>query len=233
VNGTYVEQLQTKYTTPMGQDPNNMPYDPETPLETQIRTSVASSFKNLRHESDSENTSYVDCLLLHSPLPTIEQTLQAWKLLESYVPDQIRSLGISNVTLPVLRAIYEQATIKPSVVQNRFYPQTRYDGPLRAFCTGHNIMYQSFWTLTGNPGLLRSKPVIDLAQAVNVEPTVALYALVMDLGVVVLNGSTSTDHMRVDLDGIQTIREWAVSHSRDWSSISSAFQGLVGSRLHD
>ncbi|KAI4656865.1 uncharacterized protein J4E78_006756 [Alternaria triticimaculans] len=153
--------LQTKYTTPAGQDLTNMPYDPEAPLYTQMHTSVASSLRNLRY-NESDDESYVDCLLLHSPLPTIDQTLQAWKLLESYVPDKIRSLGISNVSLPILQAIHENATIKPSVVQNRFYPQTRYDVPLRAFCREHDIMYQSFWTLTGNPSLIRSEPVTAL-----------------------------------------------------------------------
>ncbi|KAF1936258.1 aldo-keto reductase-like protein [Clathrospora elynae] len=224
-NGVY--WIQTKYTTPGGQDLGNMPYDPDAPLETQIRTSVASSLKNLRANSESQE-SYVDCLLLHSPLPTTEQTLQAWKLLESYVPTQIRSLGISNVTLPVLQAIYEHATVKPSVVQNRFYPQTRYDVPLRSFCRERNITYQSFWTLTGNPALLVSNPVTALSQAMDIEPPVALYALVIDLGIMVLNGSTSIDHMRADLDGIQTVREWAILHPRDWKTISEAFKDLVG-----
>jgi diketogulonate reductase-like aldo/keto reductase len=205
-----------------------MPYDPEAPLETQIHTSVASSLRNLRHEAELESDSYVDCLLLHSPLPTVEQTLQAWKLLESYVPTRVRSLGISNVTLPVLQAIYESAIVKPSVVQNRFYPQTRYDVPLRAFCRERNIMYQSFWTLTGNLSLLKSKPVNALAHATNVELPVALYALVMEQGVMVLNGSTSTEHMRGDLEGIRSVREWALSHPRDFVSINEAFKSLVG-----
>jgi diketogulonate reductase-like aldo/keto reductase len=204
-----------------------MPYDPEAPLDTQVHTSVASSLKNLRHNDTSKDASYLDCLLLHSPLPTIDQTLQAWKLLESYVPDKIRSLGISNVTLPVLQAIYESATIKPSVVQNRFYPQTRYDVPLRAFCREHGFMYQSFWTLTGNPSLLRSEPVAALAQAAGVGLPVALYALVMDQGVMVLNGTTSSDHMRADLEGIHKVREWAVLESDKFKAIGEAFKSLL------
>lgn len=192
--------LQTKYTTPAGQDMSNMPYDPSSPLETQIHTSVASSLQNLRTTEDPEQGAYLDCLLLHSPLPTLEQTLQAWKLLESYVPNKIRSLGISNVTLPVLEAIYKSSTTKPSVVQNRFYPQTGFDVALRAFCTSHDITYQSFWTLTGNPALLRSEPVVSLAQYCAVELPVALYALVMNAGIMVLNGTTSASHMRQDLD---------------------------------
>jgi len=204
-----------------------MPYDPEAPLDTQIHTSIASSLENLRYDRDSDDASYVDCLLLHSPLPTINQTLQAWKLLESYVPDKIRSLGISNVTLPVLQAIQENATVKPAVVQNRFYPQTRYDVPLRAFCREHNIMYQSFWTLTGNPSLVRSEPVAALARAIGVGLPVALYALVIDQGVVVLNGTTSSDHMRADLEGIDKVRDWALSEPDKSKAISEAFKSLL------
>jgi len=203
-----------------------MPYDPEAPLDTQMHTSVASSLRNLRY-NESDDESYVDCLLLHSPLPTIDQTLQAWKLLESYVPDKIRSLGISNVSLPILQAIHENATVKPSVVQNRFYPQTRYDVPLRAFCREHDIMYQSFWTLTGNPSLIRSEPVTALAQVAGVGLPVALYALVMDQGVVVLNGTTSSDHMRADLEGVDKVRDWALSQPDKFKPISEAFRSLL------
>jgi diketogulonate reductase-like aldo/keto reductase len=219
--------VQTKYTTPAGQDLNNMPYDPNAPLEDQLRTSVASSLKNLRPTEDSQEGSYLDCLLLHSPLPTIDQTLQAWQLLETYVPHQIKALGISNVTLPVLREIYNTSTVKPSVVQNRFYTQTRYDGPLRAFCRDHGVTYQSFWTLTGNPKLLKSKPVIELAQAAEVSVPTALYALVMDLGVEVLNGTTAAEHMHEDLEGIGRVRNWAVSNPRQWVDLTASLTRLL------
>ncbi|CAI6331960.1 unnamed protein product [Periconia digitata] len=223
--------VQTKYTTPAGQDPSNMPYDASAPLEDQIHTSVASSLKNLRPSPSSEEDSYVDALLLHSPLPTVEQTLQAWSILESYVPGKIRSLGISNVTLPVLKSIYENSTVKPSVVQNRFYPQTRYDGLLRAFCSQHGITYQSFWTLTGNPRLLKSEPVVQLSNDVGVSNEAALYALVMDQGIVVLNGTTSVKHMEDDASGIRKVREWAQSNDREWSAIVEAFGRAISSNL--
>ncbi|KAF3031561.1 hypothetical protein E8E12_001278 [Didymella heteroderae] len=219
--------VQTKYTTPAGQDLSNMPYDPNAPLETQIHTSVASSLNNLRTQQDSEEGTYLDCLLLHSPLPTLEQTLEAWRLLETYVPHKIKALGISNVTLPVVREIYNTSTIKPSVVQNRFYAQTRYDGPLRAFCRENGITYQSFWTLTGNPKLLKSKPVQELAEAAGVSMPTALYALVMDSGVEVLNGTTSAEHMRDDLDGVQQVRHWASANPRPWIQLSNVFRALT------
>ncbi|UPX20339.1 uncharacterized protein EKO05_0010574 [Ascochyta rabiei] len=223
--------IQTKYTTPAGQDLDDMPYDPNESLENQLHTSIASSLWNLRPTQNSEDGSYVDCLLLHSPLTTLDQTLQAWSVLETYVPHQIKALGISNVTLPVLREIYNASTIKPSVVQNRFYPQTRYDGPLRAFCREHRITYQSFWTLTGNPKLLRSKPVAELARAAEVAVPIALYALVMDLGVEVLNGTTSAAHMKDDLQGVRQVRNWASSNASQWATLGRSFAELVGPGL--
>ncbi|ORY10977.1 aldo-keto reductase-like protein [Clohesyomyces aquaticus] len=215
--------VQTKYTTPAGQDLDNMPYHPLDPLETQISTSVASSLKNLRHREESENDSFLDCLLLHSPLPTIEETLQAWEILETYVPGQINALGISNVTLPILQTIYENSKVKPSVVQNRFYPATSYDVALRAFCSEHGITYQSFWTLTGNPKLLKSNSVSVLAESARVNKAVALYALVANLGVEVLNGTTSAEHMEVDVAGVDAVRIWASGNEKKWAQITASF----------
>lgn len=204
-----------------------MPYDASAPLDTQIHTSVASSLHNLRPRNDPGEDTYINCLLLHSPLPTIEQTLQAWKLLESYVPHKIKALGISNTTLEVLQTIHETSVIKPSVVQNRFYSQTHYDSPLRSFCNQHGITYQSFWTLTGNPHLLQSEFISKIANSVGVSASVVLYALVMDQGIVVLNGTTSTEHMEMDMEGIVRVREWAKAHEQEWSRISDAFKKFI------
>ena len=204
-----------------------MPYDASAPLETQIHTSVASSLHNLRPRDDPSEDTYIDCLLLHSPLPTIEQTIKAWKLLESYVPHKIKSLGISNTTIQVLQAIYETSKIKPSVVQNRFYPQTDYDGPLRSFCNQHDITYQSFWTLTGNPHLLKSEFISKIANSVGVSTSVVLYALVMEQGIMVLNGTTSTEHMEADIRGIGRVREWAELHKSEWSNIGDTFNNFI------
>jgi diketogulonate reductase-like aldo/keto reductase len=206
-----------------------MPYDPSAPLATQITTSVTSSLTNLRHADDSSSkATYLDCLLLHSPLPTIDQTLHAWALLETYVPHQIHTLGISNVTLPILQTIYRTSTIKPSVVQNRFYPQTRYDVELRAFCREHGIAYQSFWTLTGNPALHKARVVEELAKEVGVGKEVALYALVGALGIEVLNGTTDGRHMREDLEGVERARVWKEGNGEAWDGVMREFRGIVG-----
>jgi diketogulonate reductase-like aldo/keto reductase len=57
--------LQTKFTSVNGQDPTNIPYDPKASLSDQVRQSFEVS---LRHFG----TEYMDSLVLHSPMRTIE-----------------------------------------------------------------------------------------------------------------------------------------------------------------
>src|SRR5688572_18202335 len=63
--------LQTKFTPLGGQDPHDIPYDPSAPLAKQVSQSFQASLKNLHVE-------YLDALLLHSPLPRHEQTMEVW-----------------------------------------------------------------------------------------------------------------------------------------------------------
>lgn len=91
-------------------------------------------------------------------------------------------------------------------------------------------MFQSFWTLTGNPGLLESKAVKELADSTGVSKEVALYALVLGLeGVSVLDGTTDGRHMREDLEGVEMVDRWAKGEGEDdWRRILEEFKGAIG-----
>ncbi|KAF1913115.1 aldo-keto reductase-like protein [Ampelomyces quisqualis] len=225
--------VQTKFTAPQGQDPDNMPYNPENDLETQIRTSVLQSLRHFQSSelSDSIGDSYLDCLLLHSPLPTLEETLEAWTILQSYVPDRIRYLGISNVPLSVLKIIYRYATVKPAIVQKRFCLDNHYDSDLRQFCKQKGIVFQSFWTLTANPGLLEGEATGRLSNACCVSREVALYALISNLGIMVLNGTSSKERMVEDIEGIAKIVDWSRKETVIWADICRDFQSLLSSHI--
>ena len=107
--------LQTKYTPFPGQDPNRVPYDPHDSLPDQVKTSLQVSLKNLQ-------TPYLDSLVLHSPLPSLEETLTVWNTMESFVDEgKVKQLGISNCyDFELFQALYNQARIKPKVLQNRY-----------------------------------------------------------------------------------------------------------------
>jgi diketogulonate reductase-like aldo/keto reductase len=186
--------LQTKFTPLGGQDLRRLPYAAQASLPEQVRQSVSASLSNLR-------TTYLDALLVHSPLSPFERTLQVWRELESLVEaGVVRQLGISNCyDLAQLEALHGAARIKPRVVQNRFYADTGYDRGIRAFCRAQALSYQSFWTLSANPQLLARSELRALAQRHAVSPAQLLFRGLTQIGVVPLTGTTSEQHMRDDL----------------------------------
>jgi diketogulonate reductase-like aldo/keto reductase len=186
--------LQTKFTPLSGQDPARVPYDPKAPLAEQVRQSLAVSLRNL-------GTDYLDCLVLHSPLPGAAQTQEVWRTMESMVDARkVRQLGISNCYgLDELKALFDSARCKPAVVQNRFYAQTGYDREIRAFCRQHRIIYQCFWTLTANPQVLAHRTVRELAAMHGRTPAQILFRYLTQSEVVPLTGTRSETHMREDL----------------------------------
>jgi diketogulonate reductase-like aldo/keto reductase len=190
--------LQTKFTPVSGQDPRRVPYDPRASLAEQVAQSFAASRLNLQ-------TDYLDCLILHSPLPAPQQTLEVWRAFESLVDaGGARQLGISNCYAPGdLERLCHDSRIKPAVVQNRFYAETGYDRAIRAICARQRIVYQSFWTLSANPQVLAHATVGELASIHQRTPAQILFRYLTQSGVVPLTGTRSETHMREDLSIVE------------------------------
>ena len=187
--------LQTKYTSYPGQDPNNLPYNPDDSLSDQVKTSLQVSLQNLQ-------TTYLDSLVLHSPLSTLEETMTVWRTMESFVDDgKVKQLGISNCyDYDLFQSIYDLARIKPKVLQNRFYQESKFDTALRAFCQNNDVTYQSFWTLTANRHALASAEIKEWADRLHLTPQQLMFAFLMSLGYITpLSGTTSLEHMAHDV----------------------------------
>jgi diketogulonate reductase-like aldo/keto reductase len=206
-----------RYTPVSGQDSNQpLPYDPGSPTPDQILQSFQTSLKNLR-------TTYIDSYLLHSPLTTLSQTIDAWRTLIS-LRDQgkVRKIGISNVT--DVRSLSEMAKEgEIDVVQNRWYERNMWDNKIYSFCMANGIQYQlrshadlnvrireclsvidnpehrSFWTLTGTPWLLHDHRVLAIAKAAGCTPAQVIFKLVQMRGITPLSGTTNVTHMVEDL----------------------------------
>jgi diketogulonate reductase-like aldo/keto reductase len=186
--------LQTKFTGLSGQDPKRIPYDSQAPLAQQVAQSFEVSLQNLR-------TDYIDCLVLHSPLPSATQTHEAWAAMEALVDSgKVGQLGISNCyQLLQLEALYDGARVKPAVIQNRFYADTQYDRNIRAYCRRRHILYQSFWTLTANPKALASPAITALTEKYERTAPQILFRYLTQIDAVPLTGTSSEPHMRQDL----------------------------------
>ncbi|CAN0074581.1 unnamed protein product [Discosporangium mesarthrocarpum] len=237
--------IQTKFTPLRGQDQQSVPYDPTAPLAEQVRQSVSKSLENLK-------TTYLDSLILHSPLKTLEETLTVWRGFEEAVAaGQVRGmLGISNCyDLNTLKALCDATpplTVPVSIVQNRFYKDSGFDTELRKFCRERGIIYQSFWTLTANRHALASPEVVSLAAAVSermevgsgggggvVTPQQLMFAFVSDaLGIVPLSGTTSLEHMHQDLEIMDVVcKGREVGKGRMSSSDAHSEEGKLLSKV--
>ncbi len=186
--------IQTKFTPLSGQDPQRIPYDANAPLREQVAQSFAVSLRNLQ-------TSYLDALVLHSPLPQHEQTMEVWQAMETLVDTGgVKRLGISNCyDRRTLETLHAASRIKPSIVQNRFYEQTDYDRDIRQLCVARGMVYQSFWTLRANPHLLTDETIRLLSLKYQRTPAQILFRYLTQIGVTPLTGTTSDQHMHEDL----------------------------------
>jgi diketogulonate reductase-like aldo/keto reductase len=186
--------LQTKFTPLSGQDPRQVPYEKNAPVELQIAQSFETSKNNLQ-------TEYVDSLVLHSPMAPHPLLMKAWNAMEKIQKTGgARQLGISNCyDTDVIRSLYADAGVKPAIIQNRFYQETGYDADLRHWCSDHEVIYQSFWTLTANPHILASNIIRSIAWKYKKTEAQIFFRYLSLSGIVPLTGTTSGQHMREDL----------------------------------
>lgn len=186
--------LQTKFTSLNGQDPNRIPYDPKASLSEQVAQSFQVSLNNLQ-------TTYLDCLILHSPLASQQQTLEVWQAMRIiFKSGGVKQLGISNCyELDTLAVLFHASEIKPAIIQNRFYANTGYDRAIRDFCRDKGIIYQSFWTLTANPHVLTDYYLQSMATKYQRTPAQVFFRYLTQIGIVPLTGTTSATHMLEDL----------------------------------
>lgn len=187
--------LQTKFTPLSGHDPKKIPYNPDLSIEEQVLQSFAKSQANLC-------TKYVDSLILHSPFSSTKDTLKAWQTMETIHQDGgARNIGISNCyDTSILMEIHEQAKVKPSFLQNRFYKETNYDNDLRKWCSQNNIYYQGFWTLTANPHIVNSETIINISNKHTKTPEQIYFKYLLSQEIIPLVGSCSENHIKESLD---------------------------------
>jgi len=187
--------IQTKFTPIDGQDKNNMPYEITDDLKIQIRKSFENSKTNLQLE-------YIDSYILHSPIFPGKKLIEAWLTMEEfYFSKEVGQLGISNCyDLDVLKYLYKNSNIKPAILQNRFYAQSGFDKDIRVWCKQEGIVYESFWSLTANPEIVNSSLINQLSKKYNKTKEQIFYKFLNELEIIPLNGTTSNEHMKLDLN---------------------------------
>jgi diketogulonate reductase-like aldo/keto reductase len=187
--------LQTKFTFAGGQD-HRLPYDPNAPIAKQVEQSFASSLAHF-------GTDTIDSYVLHGPTTRGKLTAtdwEAWRAMEAlHAGGKTRLLGVSNVNIGQLRELCATATVGPRFVQNRCYASQGWDHEVRAFCTTNGIAYQGFSLLTANRHELARPEVTRIAARHKRTVAQVTFRFALDVGMIVLTGTTKPEHMRDDL----------------------------------
>jgi diketogulonate reductase-like aldo/keto reductase len=104
------------------------------------------------------------------------------------------------------KTIYQEAKVKPRVLQNRFYQKSNFDSELRRLCDELDVQYQSFWTLSANRVALASDEWKAMAHAKKLTPQTLMYAYMMTLGHTPLSGTKDVNHMDEDVEVIMRLQ---------------------------
>ncbi|KIW70017.1 hypothetical protein PV04_02328 [Phialophora macrospora] len=144
----------------------------------------------------------LDCLVLNVPHATGREVETAFKILQPYIPHWISSLGLSNVSIDVLRHLEERRLSQRLIlIQNRFSWWNSFDSEIRHFCIEHDLIYQAFGVLTSNRLLQQSAIVRWYAKENDISCSTALIALVSGMdSVQVLTSCGNKDHLSANLD---------------------------------
>jgi diketogulonate reductase-like aldo/keto reductase len=182
--------IQTKFTHRAGQD-ERLPYDERAPITTQVAQSYESSIAHLGK---------IDSYVLHGPSlrdGLAPEDVEAWRAIEAL---PVALIGISNVNARQVEELVGLARVPPAFVQNRCYAAQGWDRDVRAACAQHGIVYQGFSLLTANRDVVQHhREVRALAAELGVTTAQLVFAFARQRGMLPLTGTTSADHMRLDL----------------------------------
>ncbi|MGO8796560.1 MAG: aldo/keto reductase family protein [Candidatus Sulfotelmatobacter sp.] len=188
--------LQTKFTYRPGQD-HRLPYDPHAALSVQVAQSMAGSLEHL-------GTDHVESFVVHGPASGYGWTgadAEVWEAMRcERDAGRTRLLGVSNVSLHHLEEMMKVHGEGPAFVQNRCFARTGWDREVRLFCNERKIGYQGFSLLTANVEVLRHPVVARIASRVEAGVAQVVFAFARSMGMLPLTGTTSAEHMKLDLE---------------------------------
>lgn len=187
--------LQTKFTSMNGQD-HRLPYDASADLTTQVNQSFESSLAHL-------HTEYLDSYVLHGPQyrrGLAAEDWEVWGAIERlYDSRRTKVIGVSNVSAEQLESLCAKARHRPMVVQNRCYAAMGWDKEVREICRSQNIVYQGFSLLTANREVFVDPEVRAMAARHGMGLAQLIFRFAVQIGMLVLTGTTNRDHMKEDL----------------------------------
>ncbi|GAA2281604.1 aldo/keto reductase [Actinomadura luteofluorescens] len=143
---------------------------------------------------------YLDLYLIHWPMPGRDMYVETWRALERLKHDgRVRSIGVSNFTVPTLRRVLDEADVVPAVNQIELHPYFQQDG-MRAFHRDHGIRTEAWAPLGQGHGLLDDPALDRIAGAHGRTPAQIALRWHLEIGNVVIPKSATPSRIAENID---------------------------------
>jgi 2,5-diketo-D-gluconate reductase A len=105
----------------------------------------------------------LDLFLIHWPLPTLRDYVEAWRAFEKILADgRVRSVGVSNFQIAHLQRILDECEIVPAVNQIESHPYLA-QTELVAFDDAHGIATEA-WSPLGRGAVLNDEVLVRIGE---------------------------------------------------------------------
>lgn len=106
-----------------------------------VEQTVLNSLKNLK-------TDYIDLYLIHHPIGDADKLKHTWEVLETFVDNgKIKSIGVSNFDIDLLKTVQQFARIQPTVNQIQSNPHT-WNNEVIEYMQQNNIVAEAWGPLS-------------------------------------------------------------------------------------
>ncbi|MET0295881.1 MAG: aldo/keto reductase [Microbacterium sp.] len=142
----------------------------------------------------------IDLQLIHWPNPSVGKWLETWRgMIEARERGLVRSIGVSNFTIPMLTRLIDETGVTPAVNQVELHPYFPQD-ELRAFHVERGIRTESWSPLARRSELLAEAVVGEVAAAHGVTPTQVVLRWHVQLGSTPIPKSADPQRQRENAD---------------------------------
>lgn len=144
---------------------------------------------------------YIDLYLIHWPVPAIDKYVDTWRALETlYADGKVKAIGVSNFTVEYLERLMSESTVIPAVNQIELHPYLSQQ-ELRAYCSQHGIVVESYSPIGGTGGRLLDEPVLkEIGDHYGKTPAQVVLRWHIQNGLIVIPKSVTPERIAENID---------------------------------